>query len=339
MKECVQYQPCNSAPFLTQVGCPVLIALAGTAGGPRPALALSVFVGIALPAACGWVFKHVFVEALLVLLALAFLRVDPAELRRHLTRPGLIAAATIWTMLIVPAVLGTLFLAFRPRSRACLGSISCWCCKCRAPGLMSVAGARSADGARRRTHARNADRRDRGNAADRQPFHSCLSRHRRSLSPLEFGLKLFLIIAGCAVAAAIIRRIAGRGLDRAHREERYRRSERDRHVHVRDCGHGRRLCDHFRADPRLVIELTALAFLLALASHRALPAIVFQRAGRARAFAIGLIAGNRNIGLMLAATGFAMPDMAWLYFALAQFPIYLLPHLLKPLARRLSVNR
>ena len=65
-------------------------------------------------------------------------------------------------------------------------------------------------------------------------------------------------------------------------------------------------------------------------------ALVFLRAGRGRALAIGLIAGNRNIGLMLAATGFAVPDVAWLYFALAQFPIYLLPHLLKPLARRLQ---
>ena len=27
----------------------------------------------------------------------------------------------------------------------------------------------------------------------------------------------------------------------------------------------------------------------------------------------------RNIGLMLAATGFAVPDVAWLYVALAQF--------------------
>jgi bile acid:Na+ symporter, BASS family len=31
-----------------------------------------------------------------------------------------------------------------------------------------------------------------------------------------------------------------------------------------------------------------------------------------------------------------MPDIAWLYFALGQLPIYLLPHLLKPLARRLA---
>ncbi|HEY3224083.1 MAG TPA: hypothetical protein VGJ76_09950 [Pseudolabrys sp.] len=42
---------------------------------------------------------------------------------------------------------------------------------------------------------------------------------------------------------------------------------------------------------------------------------------------------------MLAATGFAVPDIAWLYFALALLPIYLPPHLLKPGAKRLSNDR
>lgn len=45
------------------------------------------------------------------------------------------------------------------------------------------------------------------------------------------------------------------------------------------------------------------------------------------------MAGNRNIGLMLAATDFAVSDVAWLYFAVAQFPIDLLPHLMRPIAR------
>jgi uncharacterized membrane protein YecN with MAPEG domain len=97
------------------------------------------------------------------------------------------------------------------------------------------------------------------------------------------------------------------------------------------------VADHFVANPLLVIELTALAFALALGLIAA-TALVFKRVGHARALAIGLIAGNRNIGLMLAATGFAVPDIAWLYFGLAQFPIFLLPHLLKPLARRLAAK-
>ena len=49
---------------------------------------------------------------------------------------------------------------------------------------------------------------------------------------------------------------------------------------------------------------------------------------------IGLLAAFRNIGLVMAALGASLPDMAWFYFAMVQFPIYLLPLLLKPLARR-----
>jgi hypothetical protein len=48
------------------------------------------------------------------------------------------------------------------------------------------------------------------------------------------------------------------------------------------------------------------------------------------------MASQRNMGLMLAATGGALPDFTWLYFALAQFPVYLSPLLLTPLARRLK---
>jgi BASS family bile acid:Na+ symporter len=39
---------------------------------------------------------------------------------------------------------------------------------------------------------------------------------------------------------------------------------------------------------------------------------------------------------MIAATGAFLPETTWLYIAVAQFPIYLLPLLLRPLARRLA---
>jgi BASS family bile acid:Na+ symporter len=152
-------------------------------------------------------------------------------------------------------------------------------------------------------------------------------------SPLGFGIKLFLIIAGCALGATIIRRVTGQVFIKAQRERIDGLSVIAMFMFAVAAMDG--VTDHFRTDPLLVIELTALAFALALGMI-ALTALVFLRVGRARAFAIGLIAGNRNIGLMLAATGFVVPDVAWLYFAVAQFPIYLLPHLLKPLARRLQ---
>ena len=47
---------------------------------------------------------------------------------------------------------------------------------------------------------------------------------------------------------------------------------------------------------------------------------------------------QRNMGLMLAATEGVLPGTTWLYFAMSQFPIYLSPQLLKPLANRLRTT-
>jgi BASS family bile acid:Na+ symporter len=84
-----------------------------------------------------------------------------------------------------------------------------------------------------------------------------------------------------------------------------------------------------------VIGLIALSFALTIILLGA-TALVFARAGKRDAFALGLMASQRNMGLMLAATGGVVPDLTWLYFALAQFPIYLLPQMLRPLAERIN---
>ncbi|HXN44192.1 MAG TPA: Na+-dependent transporter, partial [Xanthobacteraceae bacterium] len=94
----------------------------------------------------------------------------------------------------------------------------------------------------------------------------------------------------------------------------------------------------FVARPLFVIGLILLSFMLAL-GLTAVTTLVFARAGRGRAFALGLACGHRNLGLMLAATGGAVPDLTWLYFGIAQFPIYLVPQLLKPIAQRLQMDR
>ena len=66
--------------------------------------------------------------------------------------------------------------------------------------------------------------------------------------------------------------------------------------------------------------------------HAGLPA----RRARPRVPVSGCSSAFRNIGLVMAALGSSLPDLAWFYFAMAQFPIYLLPALLKPLAKRLQ---
>jgi BASS family bile acid:Na+ symporter len=294
--------------------------------------AASVFVGLAIPglaAAC----KPYLGEAIVVMLTLAFLRVDPNELFHHFTRPGLVVLATLWAMLLVPTVLGIGFLAFG-LDQSMPGLYFMLVLQMSAPGLMSspaLAALLGLDVAL--TLATLIV------STAITPLTASLFTHvflgTALASPFGFGLRLFLIIAGCALAAAVIRRVAGPTFIAAQRERIDGLSVIAMFMFAVAAMDG--VAGHFRSNPLLVIELTALAFALALGLI-AVTALVFLRAGRARAFAIGLIAGNRNIGLMLAASGFAVPDVAWLYFALAQFPIYLLPHLLKPLVRRLSAN-
>lgn len=293
-------------------------------------VAASLFVGLAVPGLAA-ASKLLLGPTIVVMLTLAFLRVDPAELRYHLRRPGLIAGATLWVMLVAPALLGLVFLALGVDARL-PGLYFMLVLQMSAPGLMSSPALAALMGLDVALTLASLIL-----CTAIAPLTASLFSHlflgQALASPSVFGLRLFLIIAGSAAAAAIIRRLAGRGRIEAQRLAIDGLSVLAMFLFAVAAMDG--VTAHARSDPKLVAGLLLLSFVLAL-GQIALTALVFARAGRGRAFAIGLIAGNRNIGLMLAATGFAVPDVAWLYFALAQFPIYLLPHLLKPLARRLA---
>jgi hypothetical protein len=292
-------------------------------------VAASLFVGLAVPGLAA-ASKPLLGPAIVVMLTLAFLRVEPAELRRHWQRPGLAGAATLWVMLAAPALLGLLFLALGVNTRL-PGLYFMLVLQMSAPGLMSSPALAALMGLDVALTLAGLIL-----CTAITPLTASLFSHiflgKALASPATFGLRLFLIIAGSAVAAAVIRRLAGRALIEAQRLAIDGLSVLAMFLFAVAAMDG--VTAHARSDPKLVAGLVLLSFVLAL-GQIAITALVFARAGRGRAFALGLIAGNRNIGLMLAATGFAVPDVAWLYFALAQFPIYLLPHLLKPLARRL----
>jgi bile acid:Na+ symporter, BASS family len=63
--------------------------------------------------------------------------------------------------------------------------------------------------------------------------------------------------------------------------------------------------------------------------------VLFRPAGRRRAASIGLMSGNRNMGLMLGLAGGLGSGDLLLYLAVAQVPIYLSPLLAGPVYRRL----
>jgi BASS family bile acid:Na+ symporter len=94
---------------------------------------------------------------------------------------------------------------------------------------------------------------------------------------------------------------------------------------------------HVAAHPSVVLGMIALAVATSLALGIT-TALVFWRAGRTVALTLALSAGLRNLGVMIAAAGGRVPELTWLYIAMAQFPVYLLPHLLKPVLARMTMR-
>ena len=68
------------------------------------AIAAVVLIAIVVPPVDA-VLKPYVSEAIFALLCIAFIRVDTAQLRGHLERPGLVLAATAWTSLAIPALI------------------------------------------------------------------------------------------------------------------------------------------------------------------------------------------------------------------------------------------
>ncbi|MGN6571899.1 MAG: Na+-dependent transporter [Pseudolabrys sp.] len=289
--------------------------------------AASIFIGLALPQLAA-VLKPALGVVIVGMLTLAFLRVDPVSLRRYFTRPRLIAASALWAMLVAPALIG-LALSHAGVAEASPGLYFILVLQLAGPGLMSapaVAALLGLDVALTLAGLIV--------TVAVSPLAAWLFTHvflgTALTSPLALSIHLALIIAGAALGAAVIRRVAGGAFIEAQAQRIDGLSVLMFMSFAIAAMDG--VAAHMLTEPLLVAKLTLLAFGLSLGTT-AVTTLVFWPAGRGRAFALGVLAGNRNIGLMLTATGFAVSDIAWLYFAVAQFPIYLLPHLMRPLAR------
>jgi predicted Na+-dependent transporter len=297
------------------------------------AVAASLFLALAFPPLAAWC-KPIVPEAIFALLVLAFLRVDPHELRGHFAEPALVLVATMWTMLIVPAGLGIGFIVAGVPDRIpqlyvglILQSV--------APPIMSAPAFAALMGLESALSLATLIAGFAITPLTASIFAQLFLGSATRLSPLGLGLRLSLILAGSAMSAALIRRIAGAAWIERQRESIDGLSVVTLFVFavaVMDgVGFG------LLTRPWVMIGLTSLAFALAL-GLTALTTIVFARVGWGRSLALGLACGHRNLGLILAATGGTIPDLSWVYFGLAQFPIYLVPHLLQPLAQRLRAQ-
>lgn len=294
------------------------------------AVAALVVIGIAIPP-IGALLKPFVTEAVFVLLCIAFLRVDTGAFRAYLKRPAIVLAATAWTSLVIPTLFGVscfifsfkdkspeLFLAFMLQGVASPMMA--------APALAALMGL-DATLVLVTLVASTA----------LIPFTAPLFAYVfvgpvLTITPLTLGTKLFAILAGSALIGLTVRRIAGLAAIERQKEKIDGFNILALFVFVAAVMES--VVARFLNAPMITIGLAVFAFVVFFAVF-CLTTLLFTFAGRDRALALGFMTSQRNMGLMLAATGGVLPDLTWLYFALSQFPIYLSPNLLKPLVGRI----
>ena len=308
-------------------------ALTWLGGQGTRAIAALVFIGIAVPPV-GELLKPFVTEAIFLLLCISFMRVDLGALRDHLRRPGIVVAATAWTMLGVPLISGASCLAagldtHSPDLFLALMLQAVASPMMAAPALAAVMGLDSTLALITLV-----------TSTALVPFTAPLFAYvffgaALTLSPLALGLKLVAILAGSLLVAAAIRWSVGAAAIAR------RKAAIDGFniliLFVFVAAVMGNVVGGFWADPLKTIELTLLAFAVFFALV-GVTTLIFRRAGREHALALGLMVSQRNMGLMVAATGGVLPDATWLYFAMSQFPIYLSPQMLKPLVNSFNAS-
>jgi BASS family bile acid:Na+ symporter len=149
-------------------------------------------------------------------------------------------------------------------------------------------------------------------------------------------LRLALMIAGCAIAATVLRRKLGPTFLREKSAIIDGVAVLLMLIFAVSVMDGVR--DWLERDPGTVLLYTAAAFAASIALQVA-GGLLFFWTGRQNQLSVALCSGNRNMALFMAAAGPALGPEAFLFFAVVQFPIYILPALQKPIYRYFSGRR
>ena len=149
-------------------------------------------------------------------------------------------------------------------------------------------------------------------------------------------LKLALMIAGCALVATIIRRILGAETLRE------KAAIFDGVAVVLMLVFAVAVMDGMRdwlvTDPATFMIYVGAAFAGSL-GLQLISGLLFFWTDRQTQLSVALSSGNRNMALFVAAAGSALGPEAFLFLAVVQFPIYILPVMLKPIYEKLLAQK
>jgi predicted Na+-dependent transporter len=292
--------------------------------------AASILLGLAVPPLAA-ALKPIFAAAIFLLLVFAFLRVDPAELRARFKAPLLVAIACLGIVVMTPILFGfvlpymsidslgpgvalgmMMYLAAPPimastafaallRLDTALTLAVLIVCTAATPLLAPLIVSYFAGGA-------------------------------LNLDVAQLVLRLLAILGGAFVTAQFIRWWLG------NEKIAVNKGSIDGINALLLFLFGVTAMDGVTAraikEPLLIASLTTIVFAVAIGIYL-LTTLIFWREGLKKSLALGFSSAHRNMGVMIAAAGSGLPELTWIYFAVAQFPIYLLPTLAAPVVHRL----
>ena len=238
--------------------------------------------------------KPFVTEAIFVPLCIASLRVETEKLRGYLKRPAIIFAATLWTSMVIPALFGAVCLL----AGVDAGSPDLFLAlmlQAIASPLMAAPAFAMAMGLDATLVLVTLVASTALTPLTATSF-AALMGLEVTLSPLALGLTLFVILAGSALLAFVIRRIVGGAAILRHKDRINGFNILVLFVFVSAVMEN--VGERFLATRLVMIGLTALAFAVFLALL-VVTTLVFLWAGRERAFALGFMVSQRNMGLML----------------------------------------
>jgi BASS family bile acid:Na+ symporter len=294
--------------------------------GPK-VLFLGVFLGLALPDLAALA-RPLVGPAVACLTLLALLRVDWGQMAAYLRRPGLTALLMIWLLVVSPVAMWAA-MAVLPAPEPLEIALVLMAAAPPILGVTAIAILLGMDGALALLM---------GLAAilltplTVPPMSLWLLGLELEVSVPVFMLRLALLVLGAFAAALALRRIFGVAWFRA------RAQALDGTVVLTMLVFAVAIMDGVTAtlfERPGVVALWILAAFVANPVLQAVSAAAFWWLGPRRALTVGLMSGNCNMGLMLAALPEDTDFDVVLFFAVAQLPMYMLPFLVTPLYRRL----
>ena len=336
-RPCAEADAASRVPLNARRGCladmSLLIrALAFIGRYATQGFAISIMVGLMLPqfAAAARPFLPV---AIFIFVALTFARVDLHALRAILRAPSGLIFALIWTTL-APILLVGGFLTVVGRDNLDPGLVLGLAILAAAPPIMSSPAIAMVLGLAPTmlltvvlvTTAL-------------APFYSPIAAEFVAgvVVPLDVGVlvtRMLLLIGGAIATAIVIRLVLGEGRIREHKASFDGLGVVTYFLFAVAAMDG--VLYAIMDTPLRVAGYLGIVFVIAFAGILS-AMLILRPLSPSDRFVLGYGTGQRNMGLLVAALGAATPDTTYLFFALAQFPIYLMPQIVKRFSRRYVV--